>query len=221
MLIRQLIRAAAVLVGGLLAVAPAASGVSRAGTASSSSPTVRPVTSVGTSVGSTDAGTGLPAPGPASTTWTAPAVPPDCAAASLELGLRWDGAAAGSTYQDLVFTNAGGMPCLIVGFPGVSYVTGDSGQRVGAPAVRSGVAGAALVLAPRQSAYATVQQANTGNYDPTTCQPTAVRGLRVYPPDNRAAMFVPFSRSTTACANVNLPSPQLLVQTVKSQPAAG
>lgn len=142
---------------------------------------------------------------------------PECATADLRLSLSFDGVAAGSVYQELVFTNAGAGTCWMAGFPGVSFVTGDDGRQVGAPAFRSGRSGERVTIAPGRSAYATLQQGNSGNYDPAACQPTAVRGLRVYPPDSRTALFVPYA--TTACSATNLPSGQLLVRTVAARPA--
>ena len=209
MLTHNLLRGVTMLACGLLAVAVTAGCGSRT---VASTPTSSP-------------GVTLSAPANPATTTVTPAPPttsppgvPECTAANLRLALRFDGVAAGSSYQDLVFTTSGGTGCVIVGFPGVSYVTGDDGRQVGAAAVRVGPAGAPVVLAPDGSAYATVQQANSGNYDPATCQPIPALGLRVYPPDDRAAMYVPFTSTTTACANLELPVAQLRVQAVQARP---
>ena len=111
----------------------------------------------------------------------------------------------------LVLTNTGPAACALRGFPGVSYVTGDSGRQVGAAAVRVGSEGAAVRLAPGARAQALVSFANTGVFDPAVCRPTPVRGLRVYPPGERAALFVP--APGTGCAGTT-PSPQLQVRAV-------
>ncbi|MFC0115876.1 DUF4232 domain-containing protein [Kibdelosporangium aridum] len=136
-----------------------------------------------------------------------------CKSANLKLSVRGGEGAAGTIYRDLVFTNASSAPCTIQGFPGVSYVTGDNGQQVGEPAVRVGTKGAAIKLAPGQSAVAPVGFTQIQNYDPAVCKPTEVRGLRVYPPQETASMFVPLAG--TGCAG-NLPGQQLSVKTIQS-----
>ena len=137
----------------------------------------------------------------------------ECKAASLRLSLGQGDAAMSHDYVPLQFTNTGKTSCVLVGFPGVSYVTGDNGQQVGAPAVRDGSIGAQVTLAPGQMASAIVTELQVGVFDPAACQPTAVRGLRVYAPDDTASMFI--AQSTTGCAG-NPPEPQLHVQTVKA-----
>jgi hypothetical protein len=115
-------------------------------------------------------------------------------------------------YRALVFTNTGDRTCVVQGFPGVSFVTGDDGHQVGAAAERVGGKGPPVTLKPGAAATSPVGFVNTGNFEPETCQPTAVRGLRVYPPHERRSEFVPFE--TTACAG-DLPGGQLTVRTVQ------
>ncbi|HWC83617.1 MAG TPA: DUF4232 domain-containing protein [Pseudonocardiaceae bacterium] len=136
----------------------------------------------------------------------------ECKAADLKLSLGSGDAGMSHDYTALQFTNISGASCVLVGFPGVSYVTGDNGQQVGAPAVRDGSIGAQVTLAPGQTASATVTEIQVGVFDPNVCKPTAVRGLRVYPPDDTSSMFV--AQSTTGCAG-NPPDAQLHVQTIK------
>src|SRR5205823_4143106 len=124
------------------------------------------------------------------------------------------GVAAGSAYTPLRFTNTSGSDCVLVGFPGVSFVAGKDGHQVGDPAKRVGAIGAQLTLRPGQMASAMIQVGNAGNYDPGTCKPTQALGYRVYPPDDRTAMYIPFTARIDACAGTNLPSPQLLVNTM-------
>jgi hypothetical protein len=135
-----------------------------------------------------------------------------CQPTDLKLSLGPTNGAAGHIYQPLQFTNAGKQPCLIVGFPGVSYVTGDNGTQVGAPAQRDGDSGPRITLAPGQMASATIIMTDVGVFDPGVCKPTQTRGFRVYPPNTTAAMFV--AANGTGCAG-NPPSPQLRVQTIK------
>jgi hypothetical protein len=63
-------------------------------------------------------------------------------------------------------------------------------------------------LAPGASAEALLQVAEAGNFAP--CTTTSVRGLRVYPPNQRDAVFVPMP--TKACAQTS--AQQLTVRPV-------
>ncbi len=113
--------------------------------------------------------------------------------------------------RPLVFTNTGSGPCELRGFPGVSYVTGDDGQQVGTAAVMTGERGPQVVLPTGGRAAAELQLVQVLNVDPAVCRPTAVRGLRVHPPGERASLFVPLEG--TGCAG-DPPGPQLAVRTV-------
>jgi hypothetical protein len=140
----------------------------------------------------------------------------ECKPANLKLSLSGSDGAAGHFFQALRFTNVSKVACVIVGFPGVSYVTGDKGTQVGAPAQRDGAKGAQITLHPGQVASAVISETDIGVFDPSECKPTTTRGLRVYPPDSTASMFI--AQTGRGCAG-NPPSPQLRVQTIK--PGAG
>jgi Protein of unknown function (DUF4232) len=140
----------------------------------------------------------------------------ECKPANLKLSLGSGDAAAGHIYQALRFTNVSKVNCVIVGFPGVSYVTGDSGTQVGRPAERDGAIGAQLTLKPGQVASTIVTETDVDVFDVSACKPTATRGFRVYPPDSTASMFI--AQTGRGCAG-NPPSAQLRVQTIK--PGAG
>jgi Protein of unknown function (DUF4232) len=153
-----------------------------------------------------------PAPNP-------PEPPPDqaatsgeCKAPELELSIGEGEGATSTVYRPLRFTNKGNRVCVIQGFPGVSYVTGDDGRQVGPAAFREGTKGAPVNLAPGEAAFATVGFAQVGAFDENVCKPTATRGLRVYPPHETAAMFLPMEG--TGCAGTP-PDPQLRVRTVQ------
>ncbi|HWC83734.1 MAG TPA: DUF4232 domain-containing protein [Pseudonocardiaceae bacterium] len=147
-----------------------------------------------------------------------PALLPECKAGELKLTFGRLGAAAGSTYTPLQFTNISRETCVMDGFPGVSFVAGDDGHQVGDPAKRIGSIGPEVTLRPGAVASALLQVGESGNYDASTCNAVPVRGYRVYAPDDTAAMFIPFTAATSACSGVNLPSPQLLVNTTVSGP---
>jgi hypothetical protein len=134
-----------------------------------------------------------------------------CTVRDLDVSLVGEEGTAGTMYRALVFTNTGTRACVIQGFPGVSFVAGDDGHQVGEAAARVGDKGPPITLRPGMAATAPVGFVNIGNYDPEVCQPTPVRGLRVYPPHERRSVFVPFE--TTGCAG-DLLGNQLTVRTV-------
>jgi hypothetical protein len=135
-----------------------------------------------------------------------------CKAGDVKLSLGQGDAGAGSVYRPLLITNAASRPCLIQGFPGVSYVAGPDGHQVGKDAFREGTKGNAVKLDPGQTAAADIQFVNVRNYDPATCQPTPVKGLRIYLPQETASNFVP--ADGTGCASTKIPGNQLAVKTV-------
>jgi len=136
---------------------------------------------------------------------------PRCTTGELSVSLGDGGAAAGSVYRPLVFTNTGSRTCELRGFPGVSYVAGDDGHQVGPAAAMSGERGGQVPIPPGGTAQAQLQLANVQNFDPADCQPVPVRGLRVYPPGDTASLFV--QMDGTGCSTTP-PGNQLAVQTI-------
>jgi Protein of unknown function (DUF4232) len=109
------------------------------------------------------------------------------------------GAAAGSIYYPLDLTNTSGSTCTVFGYPGVSFVTGPSGTILGRAAHRNPVTPATTVtLAPGQTAHATLQVAEAGNYDPAQCKPVTAHWVRVYPPNQTVPLYAQFT--TQACS---------------------
>lgn len=116
-----------------------------------------------------------------------------CSTSGLEvwLGLGEGGAAAGSTYFPLEFTNTSNRRCTLFGFPGVSAVS--SGQ-LGSPASRNRSRPTYHVtLAPGATAHTILQITDVGNFSPGTCKPADATTLRVYPPGQFTAAEIPFS----------------------------
>ena len=194
------------LVGAVLLTACA--GSSNAGGSPSSTSSVSVSSTTPTSTTTTSA----PATGTAAQPGTSGGTP-ECKAANLKLSFGTGNAAAGHFYLPIDFTNTGSTPCLMRGWPGVSYVTGTNGTQVGQPAQRTGTIGAAVTLAPNAVASSVVSVTDVAVFDASACQPTPVLGFRVYAPDDTASMFI--ARSGTGCAG-NPPSPQLQVETVKA-----
>jgi hypothetical protein len=123
------------------------------------------------------------------------------------------GAAAGTRGIALRFVNTGSVTCTLNGHPGVSFVTGPDGRQVGASAVRRGTS-ARVTLPASGVAYASVGIGTAENYPVADCVPTPVRGFRVFPPDQRASVFV--ADSDTGCASASVPL--LSVSEVKAGP---
>jgi Protein of unknown function (DUF4232) len=137
--------------------------------------------------------------------------PERCTTAELTGSLGPPDGAAGSIYRTLILTNTGNRSCELTGFPGVSYVAGEQGEQIGPAAAMLGDRGGPVPLAVGAAAGAQLRLVNVGNYDVAACRPTPVRGLRVYPPGDTAALFVPLDG--VGCAGTP-PGDQLTVQTL-------
>jgi Protein of unknown function (DUF4232) len=145
---------------------------------------------------------------------THPSSIPQCKATTLAVSFGGSDAGMSQQEQVLRFTNTGKQSCVIAGFPGVSYVTGDNGQQVGAPAVRTGTIGAQITLTPGAVASTVIHSVDAGAFSASACRPTPVRGYRIYPPNDKAAMFIAVP-GALGCAG-NTPDPQLSVVTIKA-----
>ncbi len=130
----------------------------------------------------------------------AASTPPRCDSSQLAGSIASEngGGTAGSVHQMLKLKNTGSADCTLYGYPGVSWVTGNSGRQVGAAATRvTGVKEATVLLPPGAIAQADLTEVDPGVFP--DCRPTATRGFRVYPPGETAALFV--ARPGRACAN--------------------
>jgi hypothetical protein len=146
-------------------------------------------------------------PATATSTTTAPAgtvapagstSPSRCPSSALSATLTHPNGTAGSVYWTLVLRNSGSSSCVLQGYPGVSFVTGPSGAQIGAAAARIAGSAPSVTLSPGAGAGAVLQVTDAGDYG-SGCSYTTAAGLRVYPPDMTAALYVPHSMGT--CAN--------------------
>ncbi len=151
------------------------------------------VTAAPTSVPATSATAAKP-----TATTAASAAGAECSTAHLALSVVEHGAAAGTAYQDLVFKNTSAQSCTLFGYPGVSFLD-SHGVQIGAPAQRS--VGGASTINVSPGATAVAQLAYHDVYASTfpSCQPTTSSSMKVYPPNETAALVVP--TSLTVCAN--------------------
>lgn len=174
--------------------------------ASSSSTSVPSTVSSTTSVPATSPSSVTTSPPSTATTGTtatsasATTVPSnhECGSGQLTAGLSGAQGTAGTVYYQLTFTNSSSTTCTMQGYPGVSFVTGSAGQQLGAPAARITGSAPVVTLAPGHTATATLGIVEASNFG-SSCQLANVDGLRVYPPNNTAALFV--AHSDQGCAN--------------------
>lgn len=168
---------------GILALGAIAATLGLAGCASTATPPTS-TTTAPTAVGATPPPTNGSNVGP-------------CMTAQLS-GIRAPGSGAGMGGQQdnkIVLTNTSTTACTLQGWPGTSLVSGAAGQQIGAPAsFRRDTAHPTVTLKPGGSADAafslrTVVKSDTQTGSCTT--PTAVGGLRVYPPSQTKALFIP------------------------------
>ena len=131
---------------------------------------------------------------PAAANRPAAAVAPRCAASALTvwLGIPGDGA-AGSTYFQLELSNTSAKTCTLYGFPGVSAI-GRYGHQLGSAAGRDYADPIHLVTLRRgATAHVLLQITDVANFRPASCDPANAVALRVYPPNDRRPVQVPFS----------------------------
>jgi hypothetical protein len=174
------------------------------------------VTACGSAAAPSSAGeggaSGTPAPStspPAATTAPAPATPSPaasaaggsgapaaCATSALKVTVLTvpGSATAGTEHFPVDFTNVSGSSCNLLGYPGVSFVTGPGGSQVGAAAARQPVnPPAEVILAPGATAYATLSVVDPGVYSPSACHQVTAHWVRVYPPNQTASITVGFT----------------------------
>ena len=137
-----------------------------------------------------------------------------CHADDLNVGTRVPegSGAAGSRYVLLTFQNASSSTCYLDGHPGVSFVGNDDGTQLGEPASHMSSDTTRVELEPEETTTALVRIGNAGNYDPKECAPTTADGFRVYPPDSKVSVFVPFE--VQACQQELDQGPQMSVSAV-------
>jgi hypothetical protein len=91
--------------------------------------------------------------------------------------------------------NTGSTSCTLYGYPGVSWVAGTDGHQVGRAASRqadpAGAKEAVITLAPGATASAPLDIIDAAVVSKSECKPVPVKGLRVYPPGEKAALFIP------------------------------
>ena len=117
------------------------------------------------------------------------AAAPGCTTGQLRLSLGHPNGAAGTTYTPIILTNTGSAACATGGYPGVSF-TDASGHQIGPSSKREGGPTKTITLAPGDSASTLLSQSEPGNSPSAHCVPKTASRIRVYPPNQTAALLI-------------------------------
>ena len=176
------VAAALTCLGALAALAACSSS-----TSSSSPPSTPSATSTGTATATATGTAPATSPPPSPSQAGSPA----CANGTLQVKLRGEQGYAGGVDLAINFTNTTSAACTLYGYPGVSLVSSSHAQ-IGLAAKRTTTAPAEVVtLAPGATGHAQLQIADALNFPTSTCGPVQAADLRVYPPGQTAAVFLP------------------------------
>ncbi len=174
--------------------APAASGQTAASAPAGGSP------GASAPVGATSAGSGN---SPAVTSPSSAAAAASCATSSLSVKPGLAQGYAGGVYQVIDFTNTSSVPCTLLGYPGVSLVSGPPYAQIGLAAKRTAGTAKLITLAPGATANALLQIVDALNYPSASCGPAQATALKVYPPNQTAPIYVP-SKSTACSKSISI-----------------
>jgi hypothetical protein len=128
---------------------------------------------------------------------------PRCATSRLHITVGVDARAAGravSGYR-LEFTNVSGAACILSGYPKVAAYRGDGAQVGNAAGRDTSVAVRRVLLAPGATAHAAVLASVSAG----PCQPAPASGLRVAPPGQPTARYVPYALRACSAAGPRAP----------------
>jgi Protein of unknown function (DUF4232) len=184
--------------GNSTTAAPTASATGAVGTA----PTTAPTTATST--------TDPASPSASATAKNSVTGTPRCHTGDLTVKTGTGQGAAGTQHTNLVFADKSDHPCTLTGYPGVSWVTGDSGTQVNDPFKRAAGTKRTVTLVPGGKAHAVLVTHAALNFAAGQCKPTDVRGYRIYPPDETAAIFVSAPGKQCSAKGVNLGEVQLI-----------
>ena len=126
--------------------------------------------------------------------------PAGCLTSALRATLGAGQGTAGSAYQVIVLANRSGKTCALYGYPGVSFVSGVGGSQIGKDAARDRTTAPKVVtLAPGQSGSFALRVADTAALPAAGCEPVTANWLKIFPPENTAALYVGYTAH--ACAS--------------------
>ena len=110
--------------------------------------------------------------------------------------------AAGTQYFLIGFRNHSAFACELTGYPGVSFLAA-SGDEIGPPARRNNVPYAPVTIAPSAKVYAQVGVGNPGVFN---CAGVTAHDIRVFPPNETAAILVTPPARLLVCPTQGAPS---------------
>jgi hypothetical protein len=197
----------------MAALAVAVAGCSSSGTTTpTSGSSVSSSSSPTSTSGSTTTSTSTPtSSSTGSSTSAASSGVASCTTSDLTAKIGQTEGAAGSIYVTLDLTNNSGKPCTLYGYPGVSLANGTT--QISPGASRSTTNPAKLItLGVGATANAVLQVAQAANYPTSTCAPKSTNAIKIFPPNETVALYVPYS--TTACTSTA--AHQLNIQVVQS-----
>jgi hypothetical protein len=221
---------AGLLAAGCAASSSTSSAPTAAGGGSSASSSSSPSAAAGVSSGASSAGaSSSAAASSASGTATLTGGARACTSADLQASLG-GGAGAGMSqnHTGLQLRNTGSSACTLYGYPGLSWVRGAQGLQTGAAAVRQpdpGGTEGVVTLAPGALASAPLDIVDAAVIPPSECKPVPVRGLRIYPPGQKAALFLPLPTAAGGYGECSLTTkaPTLMIGYLEAgaQPGGG
>ena len=212
--------------------APGASAGSTGGSSSSAPASAGASSTAASSTGASPSGSSAAstaAAGSGTSGSTTASGAPACTSADLTASLG-GGAGAGMSqnHTGLQLRNTGSSTCTLYGYPGVSWVRGDQGLQTGAAAVRQADPNGTekvVTLAPGAVASAPLDIVDAAVIPPSECKPVAVRGLRIYPPGQKAALFLSLPTAAGGYGECSLTtkSPTLMIGYLEAgvQPGGG
>jgi hypothetical protein len=118
------------------------------------------------------------------------------------------GAAAGTSFYHLEFTNLSGHACTLQGFPFV-FAVNLSGHQIGNGAVFNHAFPANMVtVGNAKTIHALLGIADTGNFSTSACKPVTAAGLEVFAPTgiNEVGRTVPFPFSACSARGSHAPN---------------
>lgn len=113
-----------------------------------------------------------------------------CTGATLDISATPPRPDGDAETRQLIFRNTGTAPCVLSGYPGVTFVAGNAGTPVGP---RAGIDGPRRTaeLPAGAAATAPLRVEPVDGYPESECVPQDVRGIRVAPPGGSGGLFVP------------------------------
>jgi Protein of unknown function (DUF4232) len=126
--------------------------------------------------------------------------PAGCLTSALRATLGAAEGTAGSADQVIVLANVSGKTCALYGYPGVSFVSGVGGSQIGKDAARDRTTAPKVVtLAPGQRGSFALRVVDTAALPAASCDPVTANWLKIFPPENTAALYVGYTAH--ACAS--------------------